>query len=145
MTVAEQTPVPTVAAPAAPQREVMYRHSVVVRVTHWVNALCLVLLLMSGLRIFNYHPSLYWGNYGYRGVPSFISITSVEDSETDELTGNHAHRPVALRDDGRARRLGRRRRRSCGDGVPELDHAARRARPCARARLAFRARLAARG
>jgi thiosulfate reductase cytochrome b subunit len=42
---------------------------------------------MSGLRIFNYHPSLYWGNYGYRGVPSFISITSVEDSETDELTG----------------------------------------------------------
>ena len=45
------------------------------------------LLLMSGLRIFNYHPSLYWGNYGYRGVPSFISISAIEDSETDELTG----------------------------------------------------------
>jgi cytochrome b subunit of formate dehydrogenase len=58
MTVAEQTPVPAVAAPAAPPREVVYRHGVVVRATHWINALCLVLLLMSGLRIFNYHPSL---------------------------------------------------------------------------------------
>ncbi len=87
MTVTEQTPVPAVATPAAPQREVMYRHSAVVRVTHWINAVYLALLLMSGLRIFNYHPSLYWGNYGYRGVPSFISITSIEDSETDELTG----------------------------------------------------------
>ncbi len=87
MAVTEQTPVPAVAAPAAPPREIMYRHSVVVRVTHWINALCLVLLLMSGLRIFNYHPSLYWGNYGYRGVPSFLSIGASEDSETNELTG----------------------------------------------------------
>ena len=58
---------------------------------------------------------------------------------------DHAHRAVALRDDGRARRLGRCRRRSRGDGVPELDHAAGRSGPCARARLAFRARLAVGG
>jgi thiosulfate reductase cytochrome b subunit len=75
------------AVPAPAAREVMYRHSAVVRVTHWINALCLALLLMSGLRIFNYHPALYWGNYGYRGVPSFISISSIEDSESNELTG----------------------------------------------------------
>jgi thiosulfate reductase cytochrome b subunit len=87
MTATEQTPVPAVTAPAASPREVMYRHGIVVRVTHWINALCLALLLMSGLRIFNYHPSLYWGNYGYRGVPSFISISATEDSETDVLTG----------------------------------------------------------
>jgi thiosulfate reductase cytochrome b subunit len=87
MVAIEQIPVPAVEAPAAPARELMYRHSAVVRVTHWINALCLALLLMSGLRIFNYHPSLYWGNYGYRGVPSFISIGAVEDSEKDELTG----------------------------------------------------------
>jgi Ni/Fe-hydrogenase b-type cytochrome subunit len=37
------------------------RHSVVVRVTHWVNLLCMVLLLMSGLQIFNAHPALYVG------------------------------------------------------------------------------------
>ena len=38
-----------------------YRHSLVVRLTHWVNVLCLAILLMSGLQIFNAHPALYWG------------------------------------------------------------------------------------
>ena len=38
-----------------------YRHSVIVRVTHWVNLLCMTLLLMSGLQIFNAHPALYIG------------------------------------------------------------------------------------
>jgi thiosulfate reductase cytochrome b subunit len=37
------------------------RHSGVVRVTHWVNVLCMAVLLMSGLQIFNAHPALYWG------------------------------------------------------------------------------------
>jgi thiosulfate reductase cytochrome b subunit len=89
MAVIEQSPaVPAAAAPAAARgREVVYRHSAVVRVTHWINALCLALLLMSGLRIFNYHPALYWGNCGYRGLPSFISIGAVESSESDEITG----------------------------------------------------------
>jgi thiosulfate reductase cytochrome b subunit len=89
MAVIEQSPaVPAAAAPAAARgREVVYRHAAVVRVTHWINALCLALLLMSGLRIFNYHPALYWGNYGYRGLPSFISIGAVESSESDEITG----------------------------------------------------------
>jgi thiosulfate reductase cytochrome b subunit len=41
--------------------EVVYRHSGAVRVTHWVNALCLLMLLMSGLQIFNAHPELYLG------------------------------------------------------------------------------------
>ncbi len=72
---------------AAPQREVIYRHTVVVRLTHWINALILLLLLISGLRLFNYHPALYWGNYGYAGVPAFISIAAFEDIETDEPVG----------------------------------------------------------
>ena len=38
------------------------RHSAATRVTHWINALCLSLLLMSGLQIFNAHPALYWGD-----------------------------------------------------------------------------------
>ena len=41
--------------------EVIYRHSRAVRVTHWVNALVLLVLLMSGLQIFNAHPALYLG------------------------------------------------------------------------------------
>jgi thiosulfate reductase cytochrome b subunit len=72
---------------APPRREVIYRHAVVVRATHWINVLCLVLLLMSGLCIFNYHPALYWGNYGYRGVPSFVSIDSAIDSGSGEPVG----------------------------------------------------------
>src|SRR5499427_605573 len=71
----------------APQREVMYRHTVAVRLTHWINALILVLLLISGLRLFNYHPALYWGDYGYSGVPSFFSIAALEDIDTDEPVG----------------------------------------------------------
>lgn len=39
----------------------IYRHSGLVRVTHWINALCLAILLMSGLQIFNAHSALYWG------------------------------------------------------------------------------------
>jgi thiosulfate reductase cytochrome b subunit len=47
-----------------PPREVIYRHGVVVRITHWINVLAVSLLLMSGLNIFNAHPRLYWGAYG---------------------------------------------------------------------------------
>jgi thiosulfate reductase cytochrome b subunit len=42
-------------------RTYFHRHSLVVRVTHWVNVLCMAVLLFSGLQIFNAHPALYWG------------------------------------------------------------------------------------
>jgi thiosulfate reductase cytochrome b subunit len=45
----------------ASQHEVIYRHSGAVRVTHWVNVIALLVLLMSGLQIFNAHPALYLG------------------------------------------------------------------------------------
>jgi len=37
------------------------RHTLIVRLSHWINAGCLAFLLMSGLQIFNAHPALYWG------------------------------------------------------------------------------------
>lgn len=43
------------------QRRLIYRHSALIRITHWINVLCLAILLMSGLQIFNAHPALYWG------------------------------------------------------------------------------------
>ncbi len=46
---------------AQKSRTYFYRHSIIVRVTHWVNLLCMTLLLMSGLQIFNAHPALYIG------------------------------------------------------------------------------------
>jgi thiosulfate reductase cytochrome b subunit len=40
----------------------VYRHRLWVRITNWVNVVCMTVLLMSGLQIFNAHPALYWGN-----------------------------------------------------------------------------------
>jgi thiosulfate reductase cytochrome b subunit len=40
------------------------RHTRVTRLTHWINLLCVAVLLMSGLQIFNAHPALYWGQSG---------------------------------------------------------------------------------
>ena len=47
---------------APTRRETIYRHTGAVRVTHWVNVVCLLVLLMSGLQIFNAHPALYFGS-----------------------------------------------------------------------------------
>jgi thiosulfate reductase cytochrome b subunit len=49
------------ASPPAAQSVRSYRHRLPVRVMHWINLLCLVILLMSGLQIFNAHPRLYVG------------------------------------------------------------------------------------
>jgi thiosulfate reductase cytochrome b subunit len=85
---AESEPSPVAGAQdTPPRREVIYRHAAVVRVTHWINVLCLTLLLMSGLQIFNYHPALYWGNYGYRGLPSVVSIGSAIDPDSGAPVG----------------------------------------------------------
>ncbi|MDB5651121.1 MAG: hypothetical protein JWL62_2641 [Hyphomicrobiales bacterium] len=68
---------------AVPQKAVLVkRHSIAVRLTHWINVLCLTLLLLSGLQIFNAHPQLYWGQYGADNDPSFIDISAVESGDT---------------------------------------------------------------
>ena len=38
------------------------RHRLPVRAWHWINLWCLIVLLLSGLQIFNAHPALYWGS-----------------------------------------------------------------------------------
>lgn len=42
-------------------RVLIRRHSLLVRVTHWINVVCILFLLMSGLQIFNATPALYLG------------------------------------------------------------------------------------
>ncbi|UWU30963.1 cytochrome b/b6 domain-containing protein (plasmid) [Rhizobium sp. WSM1274] len=58
------------------------RHSVVTRLTHWLNVLCLSFLLLSGLQIFNAHPELYWGHYGANGDSAVLTIGSDQDGGT---------------------------------------------------------------
>jgi thiosulfate reductase cytochrome b subunit len=48
-------------SPAQTPSTEIYRHKLLVRITHWVNALVMLIMLGSGLQIFNAHPSLYWG------------------------------------------------------------------------------------
>jgi thiosulfate reductase cytochrome b subunit len=55
---------PAAAVGAADTREVIRRHSLPVRLTHWLNALAIFLLVGSGLNIFNAHAQLYWGKAG---------------------------------------------------------------------------------
>lgn len=43
----------------------IYRHPLPVRLMHWINFLCMSLLLLSGFQIFNAHPSLYWGEVSH--------------------------------------------------------------------------------
>jgi Ni/Fe-hydrogenase b-type cytochrome subunit len=40
------------------------RHRLSTRLWHWINALTIFVMLMSGLMIFNAHPALYWGEFG---------------------------------------------------------------------------------
>ena len=40
------------------------RHTAVVRVTHWVMALCFLALLVTGVEIVISHPRFYWGETG---------------------------------------------------------------------------------
>ncbi len=44
------------------------RHAWPVRVLHWINVVAVVVLVMSGLQIFNAHPALYWGKSSYTGA-----------------------------------------------------------------------------
>lgn len=61
------------------------RHSVVTRISHWINVLCLSILLMTGLQIFNAYPALHWGQYGANDDLSFVEIGS--EGEGDTLRG----------------------------------------------------------
>lgn len=52
-----------------PASTLIKRHSLATRAWHWVNALALLVLLMSGLQIFNAHPALYWGSGSHFNHP----------------------------------------------------------------------------
>ncbi|NKM31146.1 cytochrome b/b6 domain-containing protein [Rhizobium laguerreae] len=75
----------TTDAGMASGRTLFYRHGLLVRLSHWVNVLCMTVLLYSGLQIFNAHPALYWGQYGADDDPSFISMEA--EQEADALKG----------------------------------------------------------
>jgi thiosulfate reductase cytochrome b subunit len=58
----------------APAAIVVSRHSVIVRVTHWITALCFLALLVTGVEILISHPRFYWGEAGNVLSPPLFKI-----------------------------------------------------------------------
>ena len=59
---------------AIPTATVPARHSVLVRVTHWITALCFLALLVSGTEIVISHPRFYWGETGNIWTPPLFKL-----------------------------------------------------------------------
>ena len=57
----------------------VYRHTLPIRIMHWINVIALTLMLFSGLQIFNAHPNLYWGNRSDQGK-EWLSLGAQEDA-----------------------------------------------------------------
>ena len=51
---------------------VVLRHRAPLRVMHWINLLCMLALVGSGLQIFNAHPALYWGEASHFERPLVV-------------------------------------------------------------------------
>ena len=64
-----------------PKTVLVPRHTVITRVTHWINAICLGFLLLSGLQIFNAWPNLHWGHAGADSDHAFLSIGASRGQE----------------------------------------------------------------
>lgn len=60
--------------------DVVERHRLSTRLWHWTNVVTLVIMLMSGLMIFNAHPRLYWGKYGANPDYAWLQIGAQEET-----------------------------------------------------------------
>lgn len=84
---ADIPPSPKSTLSSTPRTELVYRHRLPVRLGHWLNAVCLFILIMSGLQIFNAHPALYWGDRSDRDRPLLsIRPMKTESGETRGIT-----------------------------------------------------------
>ena len=71
------------------------RHRLSTRLWHWTNVIAVVVLLMSGLTIFNAHPRLYWGEFGANPDTPWLAIGR---TETDGIliVGNRVIRTTGV-------------------------------------------------
>lgn len=60
----------------------MKRHSLITRLWHWINLLCVIVLFMSGLNISNAHRYLYWGDYGFDPADAWTAVIRFPDWAT---------------------------------------------------------------
>ena len=67
--------------------DLVRRHRLSTRLWHWINAVTLLVMLMSGLMIFNAHPRLYWGEYGANFDQPWLKIGTLQNTRTGEYSG----------------------------------------------------------
>jgi thiosulfate reductase cytochrome b subunit len=72
--------VPTETTRRARPGELVYRQSAWTRVTHWLWAFSLFFLLLTGLQIFNAHPTLYIGDQSGFGFDNAVLSMSAENT-----------------------------------------------------------------
>jgi thiosulfate reductase cytochrome b subunit len=48
---------------------------------HWINVVAFIVLLMSGLQIFNAYPALHWGKSSYDGRPPLLQLAARPDAQ----------------------------------------------------------------
>lgn len=56
----------------------MLRHRWPLRLMHWTNLLCMLVMVGSGLQIYNAHPALYWGEASHFATPLFATQAVVD-------------------------------------------------------------------
>jgi thiosulfate reductase cytochrome b subunit len=59
-------------------RTIVFRHSFMVRIMHWINAICIPILILTGIFILMAHPRLYWGEEGFFDQAAVISFSHGE-------------------------------------------------------------------
>ncbi len=57
----------------------MKRHALSTRIWHWINAVSIIVLFMSGLNISNAHPYLYWGDWGFSPTEAWLAVPRFPD------------------------------------------------------------------
>lgn len=58
------------------------KHSLLTRIWHWLNTLCVIVLFMSGLGISNAHRYLYWGDAGSQPSEAWTAVIRFPDWAT---------------------------------------------------------------
>jgi thiosulfate reductase cytochrome b subunit len=71
---------------AVPASTVTSRHSLLVRATHWITALCFLALLVSGVEVLISHPRFYWGETGNALTPPLFTLP-IPSSRSSVPTG----------------------------------------------------------
>jgi thiosulfate reductase cytochrome b subunit len=64
---------PDTAGPSRYEWRTILRHRWPLRLMHWINLLCMLAMVGSGLQIYNAHPALYWGEASHFDTPLFAT------------------------------------------------------------------------